>query len=504
MNLLDSILDRITMYRLVLYYLIFLVVSGILLCFLGLLPFNPFLLILSCLFLVCVCWLTNKIFAKTFHAPTNIESVLITALILTMILTPASSVNDLPLLFWTSILSVSSKYILAINKKHIFNPAAIAVMLTSIGIHQTATWWIGTASMLPFTLVGLLIVRKIRRFSLVTIFLFVSFFVISLLSILMNVNTHGIIPQVLLTTPIIFFACIMLTEPLTTPPKRIHQIVYGSIIGLLFAPQFHIGDFFTTPEIALVIGNIYSYLVSPKYKIVTSVQKMTQIGKNITEFAFFPGVNMDFLPGQYMEWTLKHRNPDSRGNRRFFTIASSPTEIALLLGVKFSQNGSSFKNALSHIDQKTPIVASQLSGDFVLPKDTNQKLVFLAGGIGVTPYRSMIKYLIDIKQKRPISLIYTARAKEDFVYQDIFNQAIKELGIKVVYVITDQANDYINQNFKTGRIDQDMIVREVPDYKDSLFYLSGPREMVKSFEKILKVLRIPNKQIRKDYFIGYT
>jgi len=114
---------------------------------------------------------------------------------------------------------------------------------------------------------------------------------------------------------------------------------------------------------------------------------------------------------------------DSRGNRRYFTIASSPTEKELRLGVKFYPNGSSFKKALASMNEADTIIASQLSGDFIMPSNKKKKLVFIAGGIGITPFRSMIKYLIDTKQKRDIVLIYSNRTKTDVIYKNIFDSA---------------------------------------------------------------------------------
>src|SRR5438067_12955651 len=108
-------------------------------------------------------------------------------------------------------------------------------------------------------------------------------------------------------------------------------------------------------------------------------------------FVFKPSHRLAFEPGQYMEVTLAHAKPDSRGNRRFFTIASSPTEDYLNLGVRFYEDSSSFKKALSRIDGRTTIIAGQVGGDFTLPPDPRQKLAFIAGRIGITPFRRMWK-----------------------------------------------------------------------------------------------------------------
>ena len=172
MEFIDSILDKITMYRVVLYYLLALIALGALFGFLGIININPLLLLFTTLLFVIFCWITNKIFSWVFEVPTNLESVYITALILALIIRPVSTFHDLPMIFWASVLSMSSKYILAINKKHIFNPVAIAVALTSLGFGGSANWWIGTSSLSPFVFLGgLLVIKKIRREDFIFTFL---------------------------------------------------------------------------------------------------------------------------------------------------------------------------------------------------------------------------------------------------------------------------------------------------------------------------------------------
>ena len=214
------------------------------------------------------------------------------------------------------------------------------------------------------------------------------------------------------------------------------------------------------------------------------------VASGIWNYVFTTDQKLNFRPGQYLEWTLSHPHPDARGNRRYFSIASSPTEAHLTFGTKFSEAGSSFKKYLSNMHPGEKIMASQLTGDFTLPKDINQKCVFIAGGIGITPYRSMIKYLLDIGQPRPIILLYSCSTSTEFAYSDVLNQAQKKLSIKTIYQI--------------GRIDETMIKTEVSDYKDRLFYLSGPHSLVDTFEQILHQMRISRRNIKTDFFPGYA
>lgn len=498
----DDFLNAVTMYRLVLYFLLFLFGAAFILSFFGIFSFGPLALAASAVFLIAVSWITNKIFARVFEAPTNIESVYITAFILTLIITPAKSFADFAFLFWAAVLAVASKFILAIGKKHIFNPAAFGVAVCALTLGASASWWVGTFAMFPAIFFGVLIVRKIIRQDLVFCFLISSFGAILLSAFFANADMVSIFRQVLFDSPILFFAFVMLTEPQTTPPTKNLRIMYGLIAGLLFAPQIHFGSFYITPEIALLTGNLFSYVVSPGGKLILAVRRKKQLSADVWEFDFGLKKKLSFAPGQYMEWTLAHKNPDSRGNRRFFTIASSPTEDTLRLGVKFYPEGSSFKRALLTLGPKTPVVAGLLAGDFTLPKEEDRKLVFIAGGIGVTPYRSIIKYLLDSGRRRDIVLLYSARTPKDIVYSDVFESAREKLGIKTVYTVTENAP--AGWKGRVGRIDEEVIKGEVGDWQERTFYLSGPHGMVKAFEDVLGKMGVPRSQIKTDFFPGYV
>jgi glycine betaine catabolism B len=499
----DNWLNRITMYRLVLYYLIFLLGAAVVLSAAGILKYDVFALLFSVSFLLAVCWIVNWVFARTFKVAANVESVYISALILALIITPIKSFGDLWFLFWAAVLAMSSKYILAINRKHIFNPIALAVALTYYTLNQSASWWVGNAAMLPFVLIGgILVVRKISRSDLVFSFLIATVATSLVLSLFGGGNLIGDMQKIIFLSPLFFFAFLILTEPLTTPPTHRSRVVYGILVGFLFSPQIHFGSFYITPELAILIGNFYSYLVSPKRRLVLKLKERIRIAPDIYDFVFAHGRNFAFAPGQYMEWTLGHHSPDARGNRRYFTLASAPTEKTLRLGVKFYQESSTFKQAMLKMNVGDEIVASQLSGDFTLPENPLQKCVFIAGGVGVTPFRSMIKYLLDTHRPRPITLFYANKTADDILYKDVFDRARHELGIQTIYAVTDPRELPANWTGVTGRITSQLIKSKLPDYRRCIFYISGPRSMVDSFKETLQQMHVRSSNIRTDFFSG--
>ncbi len=501
---LDTQLNKITMYRLVLYVLIASLLVAFIYSVTGVLNTDPYALVFSTAFILAACAAANWAFGKAFGIPTNVESVYISALILALIISPIKSLNDLWFLLWASVLAMASKFIVAYKGKHLFNPIALAVALTYFTVNQSASWWVGNGPMLPFVLVGgLLIVRKIRRFGMLLSFVGATVLSLLLTSLFTHANFFVDFQKLLLYSPFVFFATIILTEPLSTPPTRRLQMIYAAIVGVLSNPQIHFGGFYITPELAILAGNLYSYLVSPRDTLMLKLRDKTRLSPDTYEFTFTPERRLAFVPGQYMEWTLGLHNPDSRGNRRYFTLANSPTESVLKLGIKFPANASAYKKALLTLKRDEPVLAAQLSGDFVLPRDPRQKIVLIAGGIGITPFRSMLKYLLDKKQRRPVTVFYSVKTADEIVYRDVLDQAARELGIRVIYNITDTQNVPATWKGNVGRITLEQIKAELPDLAHSYFYISGPDAMVDGFKASLSQLGVHSSQIKLDYFAGF-
>lgn len=499
------------MYRIVLYVLCFFLGSAVVLSIFKFLPYTPIDLMASFLIILLVSYITNIIFAYVYEAPTNVESIYITALILFFIITPAQGgvySQFLPLAFWASVWAMASKYIFAIGRKHIFNPAAIALVLVAFTINQSASWWIGTPAMLPVVIIGgFLIIRKLRHWDLFFSFLISVITTIIILSAQKGASAQNIVHTLISTldnTAILFFAFVMLTEPLTSPTTRWWRMAFGVLVGILSAPALQIGPFYSTPELALVVGNIFAYIVSPKEKLFLKLKERVKVGTDTFDFIFYKDKKFNFRPGQYMEWTLKHRSPDTRGNRRYFTLASSPTEPEIHLGVKFYPEPSSFKNRLLALPKLGEIVVAQKSGDFVLPTTEKRGLVFIAGGIGITPFRSMIQYLLDNNEKRDITLLYSNKKVSDIAYKEVFDKAQKELGIKTIYAVTDKGEVPVGSFMYNGFVDARIIQREVSDYLNKTFYISGPRGMVTAFEDTLRSMGVKRKNIKIDFFPGFA
>src|SRR5579884_245909 len=138
---------------------------------------------------------------------------------------------------------------------------------------------------------------------------------------------------------------------------------------------------------------------------------------NIRTFFFKPEIPVQFTAGQYAEWSLPHPHADKRGAKRWFTISSSPNEPLLSITTKLdAEKGSSFKKRLFQLQPGYEATLNGPFGDFVLPKLIQTPLIFVAGGIGITPFHSMLQWLAETNETRPIKLLYAVRSEDEIIF----------------------------------------------------------------------------------------
>lgn len=481
----DDRLNHVTMYRLTLYALWAMAAVGVAL--------DPSRLgSLVCLLASGIA--ANRAFARIVGAAENVESSAITSLILFLILFPAGTAVEYGFLAFASVVAMASKYLLAWNRRHVFNPAAFAALVVGAA-GWGAGWWVGSAAMLPVVFLGgALVARKTRRISVSA-----TFFAAALVGLYVSARWSGtnagigsLALEGLTSWPIVFFGTVMLTEPMTLPTARSWQHAEAALVGVLFAMPYAIGPFHSSPELALVIGNLFALADGIKRTHVLRFVEKRELAPGVFDYAFTPDAPVAFRPGQYLEWTLPHAKPDARGNRRTFTVASSPGERLVRLGIRMPERPSSFKAALAAMREGDTIAASNLGGEFVLPADNSTKLAFVAGGIGITPFRSMAQHMVETGERRDVVLYYTCKTPNDFVYRDVFENAAP-LGFRVVYLATD----------RDGYLTQERVKKDSPDASSRIWYLSGPNPMVESYRHLLRGAGIAAADIRTDYFPGY-
>lgn len=505
MNYISAWLDSTTMYRVVLYVLLSYVVVAFTLSFTDYLYYSPISILLSLGVLAAMGLATHYICKTVSRAPANLESTIITILILFLIFDPVADVDGLGRLAVVSVVAVLGKYILAWRKLHIINPVALsAVLVGSLGF-VSATWWVGNYAMFALVLSGgLLITAKIKRWELVYSSVGAALLVTVVMAWLQGSLRAETVEWFFIAWPIIFFATVMVTEPLSTPAGRFNQILYGSVVGgissVFFA--FEAGPLYlsSSPEFALLVGNMLFYPKTLRARLVLTLKEVKEIARDTYEYVLSPSIPIKFRPGQYLEWTLPHQDVDRRGIRRYFTIASSPTESDIVLGLKIPQQHSSFKQELVAMKPGDIMYATSLDGDFVLPENKDGRpLVCIAGGIGITPFRSMVTYMLDTQEKREVTLFFCNKTQEDIVWQELWSRAQEQLGMQTVHVLDRPDSAWPGER---GRIDQAMLERYVADLHVPVYYISGPPGMVHAYTNLLKACGVLRRNIVTDFFPG--
>lgn len=221
------------------------------------------------------------------------------------------------------------------------------------------------------------------------------------------------------------------------------------------------------------------------------------IAKNITSFYFKPERLIRWTAGQFIELTIPHQHPDKRGQKHWFTLSASPSEKMPAITTKFPEGQeSTFKRALQGLQVGDELLMSDPMGDFVLPKDKSIPLVFIAGGIGVTPFRSIIKWLLDNQEQRTIHLLYAANTIEEVAFRDIFTA----YGLPVTIILGQPPVDWKGE---AGRLTADKILELAPNVDRKLYYISGPEPMVEALTADLKKSGVDGRRLVGDYFPNY-
>ncbi len=227
---------------------------------------------------------------------------------------------------------------------------------------------------------------------------------------------------------------------------------------------------------------------------------------------------LDYKAGQFAFFDIGGVYNDSKGPIRHFTISSSPTEDFIMLTTRIRD--SPYKQRLVTLEEGAKVKIRGPQGEFVLHEDDYSKtVIFLSGGIGVTPFRSMIKYATDMQLPLKIIMFDSNRNKENILFKKEFDDwSYINNNLKIIYTISEKnpqqgkltsplsLTETSDWKGEYGRIDKAMILKYVDDktLKDSLFYICGPPPMIKAMESLIqKELEIPKERIKVEEFTGY-
>jgi ferredoxin-NADP reductase len=217
---------------------------------------------------------------------------------------------------------------------------------------------------------------------------------------------------------------------------------------------------------------------------------------NVRSFRFPRPTKLNYLPGQFFFITIKGNGKELK---KHFSFSSSPSEKNYIEFTK-KLSDSEFSSILKKLTTNDWVKIDAPYGKFTFIGE-HKKIALLAGGIGITPFRSISRYFTDKQLKTKITLIYGNRTEKDIVFKKEFEEMQKQNNnLKTVFTINKN-----NNNWKgvTGFINGEMIKKEIADYKERIFYLCGPPGMVKVLQRVISDLGISDNQIRVEYFTGY-
>ncbi|MFW6125736.1 MAG: ferredoxin--NADP reductase [Chloroflexota bacterium] len=238
------------------------------------------------------------------------------------------------------------------------------------------------------------------------------------------------------------------------------------------------------------------------WEFETALSEVVQRTPDIKSFRFDIGNrDLEYTAGQYFFVTIKVKGQEAVHH---FTISSSPTETVLKGYLEFTKRitSSEYSQALDRMKPGDWARLNGPEGSFTLPP-RRRDLAFLSGGIGITPLRSMMRFIVDRKLKRDVVLIYGNKSYEDIAFRDELDEmADKHENIRVEHVLSGPDVPPGWKGHK-GYITGDLVRQLAPDYQKRVFYVSGPLGMVKSLEEQLTQLGLHKYQVRHDYFPGY-
>lgn len=218
----------------------------------------------------------------------------------------------------------------------------------------------------------------------------------------------------------------------------------------------------------------------------------------VKSFFWKPETPVQFLAGQYFYYTIPVlRYPDSRGNTRHFTISSAPTENGLIRLTTKIHDESGYKKTLDEIPFGGTIAGEGPNGTFTLDEKSHDTNIFVAGGIGITPFRSMIKDSSDKSLPVKMNLIYS-NSDNNF----IFGEELKEIDKNHDNIQVELFNSTLQGHLDSPKIDE-ITKKWKLDTTNCIWWLCGPPGMVTAIEESLEKIKVPYGNIRSEKFTGY-
>ncbi|AJT41360.1 FAD-dependent oxidoreductase [Psychromicrobium lacuslunae] len=498
---LDGLLGRFTMYRLVLVVLGVLALYSIILDLLGWLTFGLPAIFASLLISLLVTTLVSWLLGLVFRVKVQLESSLISGLLIYFLFWPSLQAGELAGIALAAATASASKFLLAWRGRHIFNPAAIGAFLVSLTGLNIATWWTATPAMLWLLVpAAALVLYRSSKLIFAAIFIVTAATIIIVRLLSNGLALGAALSQPFASLPVLFFVGFMLSEPLTLPPRRYQQWLLAGLVAVLFSVPFQLGPVFSTPELALLIGNLLAFTVGQRGGLRLSFQGARQLTPTSMEYRFSAARPVRFAAGQYMELSLPHRKPDWRGSRRVFSLTTDPRQGAqLAFGLRLAEPSSSFKRELNSLKAGAVISATGVWGDFVLPAG-RAPLLLMAAGVGITPFLSQLRHLQhSAAEHRDVVLLYVISSLDEFGYREELLKLTAAEGIRLL--ISAPEDPGVGEYLSTGYPSAEQLKTAVPDISARRSYASGSPTFVAHARSIGH--HAGARKVHTDSFLGY-
>jgi len=224
-----------------------------------------------------------------------------------------------------------------------------------------------------------------------------------------------------------------------------------------------------------------------KLKFVSSRNRTV----DVKEFVFEADPPLTWQAGQYMHYVLPHDNADDRGEERWFTISSAPTEGEIRITTRIDgEHSSSFKRALQRLQPGDTIEADGPEGDFTVT-DPSRNYIFVAGGIGITPLRSILVEADRKGQQLHVQLLYPNRTAEIPFKDELNALQAKNPNLRVQYIVQPE------------RLTPELLQQTIQATENPIIYISGPEPMVKSLAAEIEQMGVSKDDLKTDDFPGY-
>jgi ferredoxin-NADP reductase len=214
------------------------------------------------------------------------------------------------------------------------------------------------------------------------------------------------------------------------------------------------------------------------------------------------GKQLEYRPGQILHYELDTLAfPDERGNHRHFTISSSPTEEGIVMFTTRIR-GSGFKETLRQAPVGYELTCETPEGEFILGQgETRIRHVFIAGGIGITPYRSILRYSADMNEPLNILMLYFNRSSADIIFRLELESIARQMPqFSLVNVLTEPEKGWKGEH---GKLGETILRKWIPDPSGLCFWVSGSPGMVSTCRELLELIGVKEQNIRTERFMGY-